>query len=123
MELIKYDYHENYESDNNIDPDNSFSINFDCKYYAEYKFTQESNKFQDFSIIRFSCRSLSANFKEINTCLLILDQNFDIVAFSETWFSSNDNLSIRSLPGYQFCHVDREHRRGGGVAIYVKKWY
>ena len=27
LELIKYDYSENYESDNNIDPDNSININ------------------------------------------------------------------------------------------------
>ena len=27
LELIKYDYHENYESDNNVDPDNYFNIN------------------------------------------------------------------------------------------------
>ena len=45
---------------------------------------------------------------------------FDIIAFSETWFSSNNNLNIFSLPGYQFCHMDHEDRRGGGVAIYVK---
>ena len=44
LELIKYDYHENNESDNNINPDNSFNINFDCKYYTEYKFNQEINK-------------------------------------------------------------------------------
>ena len=68
LELIKYDYHENYESDNNVDPDNSFNINFDCKYYTEYKFTQEINKVWDFFILHFNCRSLSANFKEIITC-------------------------------------------------------
>ena len=70
--------------------------------------------------IKVSCRSLSANLKEINTCLHSLSQNFDIIAFSETWFSSNDNLNIFSLPGYQFCHMDRENQRGGGVAFYVK---
>ena len=64
LELIKYDYRENYESGNNIDPDKSLNINFDCKYYTEYKFTQEINKVQDFSIIHFNCRSLSANLKK-----------------------------------------------------------
>ena len=96
FELIKYDYHEDYESDNNIDPDNSFNINFYCKYYTDYKFTQEINKVTDFSITHFNCRSLSANFKEINTCLHCYSQNFDIIGFSETWFSSNDNLNIFS---------------------------
>ena len=71
-------------SDNNIHPDNSFSINIDCKYYTEYKFTKEINKFQDFSIIHFNCKSLSANFKEINTSLHGISQNFDMIAFSET---------------------------------------
>ena len=40
LELIKYDYHENNDSDNNIDPDNSLNINYDCRYYTElYKKT------------------------------------------------------------------------------------
>ena len=116
LELIKYDYHENNESDNNIDPDNTFNIIFNCKYYTEYNFIQEFNKLHNFSIIHFNCRSLS----DINTCLHGLSQNFDIIALSETWFSSNDNLNIFSLSGYQFCHKDREDPRGGGVAIYVK---
>ena len=120
MELIKYDYHENNESDNNINPDNSFNINFDCKYYTEYKFNQEINKVQDFYILHFNCGSLSANLREIITCLHGLSQNFDIIALSETWFSTSDNLNIFYLPAYQFCHRDRENRRGGGVAIYVK---
>ena len=76
LELIKYDYHEDCEFDNNIDPDNSFNINLNCKYYTEYKFTQEINKFQDFYNIHFACRSLSANFKEINICLQFLKSNF-----------------------------------------------
>ena len=63
VELFKRDYRENYVSDNNIDPDNSFKINFDCRYYTEYKFTQEINKVQDFYIIHFNCRCLSANFE------------------------------------------------------------
>ena len=91
-----------------------------CQYYTEYKFTQEINKVQDFSIKHFNCESLCANLKEINTCLHGLSQNLYIIDFSETWFSSNDNLNIFSLPGYQFCHMDREHQRGGGVAFYVK---
>ena len=70
----------------------------------------------------FNCRSLSANFEEINTCLHSVSQNFDIIALSETWFSSNDNLNMFSLPGYQFCHMDYENRRGGGVAIYAKNF-
>ena len=120
LELIKYDYRENYDSDNNIDPDNSLNINFDCKYYTEYKFIHKINIVQDFSIIHFNCISLSANLTEIITCLHGLSQNFDIIAFSGTWFISSDNLNIFSLPGYQFCHMDRENRRGGGVAIYMK---
>ena len=87
LELIKYEYQENYESDNNIDPDNSFNINLDCKYNTEYKFTQEINKFLDFSIIHFNCRRLSAKLREINSFHHGLSQIFDIIVFSETWLS------------------------------------
>ena len=69
LELFKHDYHENYESDINIDPVNSFNIYSDCKYYTEYKFSKDINKVHDFYITHINCRSLSANMKKINICL------------------------------------------------------
>ena len=49
--------------------------------------------------------------------------NFDIIAISETWLNSDSNLSLFQIPGYDLCHIDRNDKRGGGVALYVKNCY
>ena len=49
-------------------------------------------------------------------------EEFDIIALTETWIDtgSKNFLSEYEIEGYQLFHEDREGRRGGGVAIYVR---
>ena len=53
---------------------------------------------------------------------LVCTEEIDIIAFTETWI----NLDTRELPveyqiaGYKLFHTDRQTRKGGGVAIYVR---
>ena len=53
----------------------------------------------------------------------VLEQNIDICAITETWLSVNDTITTGDITpdGYQFLHVDRPERVGGGVAILCKK--
>ena len=46
-----------------------------------------------------------------------LDITFDIIAISETWLHSESNLSLFEISGYDFCHVDRKGKKGGGYII------
>lgn len=47
---------------------------------------------------------------ELNHC-------FDIICFSETWFSSDDCVQ---LAGYECVSACRSRKAGGGVAIYIR---
>ncbi len=49
-------------------------------------------------------------------------EEFDIKSLTETWVdtASKNFLSDYEIEGYQLFHEDRNGRRGGGVAIYVK---
>jgi len=49
--------------------------------------------------------------------LLILSQNYDVLAISETWSNSSKKLS---LPNFNVFECFRPHKTGGGVAILVK---
>ena len=44
----------------------------------------------------------------------------DIAAVSETWFSINKPAREYPVPGYILIHKDREDRRAGGVALYLR---
>ena len=52
----------------------------------------------------------------------VVEHNFDIVCFTETWLSGNDAASIAAITpdSYDFRHLPRPNRRGGGVGILFK---
>ena len=55
---------------------------------------------------------------------LVVDQDIDILALTETWLHPGniDDVEIRTLcpTGYRFLHVLRGHSRGGGVGLLFK---
>ena len=52
----------------------------------------------------------------------IVEHDFDIICFTETWISGNDSATIAAITpdGYDFRHLPRPNRRGGGVGILFK---
>ena len=45
--------------------------------------------------------------------------NYDVVAITETWWDDSHNWST-AMDGYKLFKRDREGRRGGGIALYVR---
>ena len=45
--------------------------------------------------------------------------NFDIVALTETWLNEN-NKDDYVINGFEACHIVKQSRKGGRVAIYIK---
>ena len=121
IEIFNHTEHCFYDFEQGIDADNNLfnHVTLDCSYYTDTRFNDEININDGLSIIHINCRSLSANFSRLADYLSGFNHMFDIIAVSETWLTSNSNPSLFNLPGYEFCHVDRKNKRGGGVAIYV----
>jgi len=44
----------------------------------------------------------------------------NVAVITETHFKSKHTDSAISVPGYRVLRRDREYRRGGGVALYVR---
>lgn len=89
------------------------------KYYDKdaFKASAASCSRNDLSILHLNAQSLKS--KEERVCMLLDDfkYNFDILAFSETWFT--DEYEVQ-FPGYRCTTVSRKEKRGGGVAFYIK---
>ncbi|KAK4806641.1 hypothetical protein QYF61_021237 [Mycteria americana] len=47
-------------------------------------------------------------------------ENYDMVAITETWWGDSHNWSA-AMDGYKLFRRDRRGRRGGGVALYVRE--
>ncbi|GAB0208671.1 hypothetical protein GRJ2_003332800 [Grus japonensis] len=53
---------------------------------------------------------------------IVQQENYDIVAVTETWWDDSHNWSA-AMDGYKLFRRDRQERRGGGVALYVKECF
>ncbi|RMC03067.1 hypothetical protein DUI87_20260 [Hirundo rustica rustica] len=51
---------------------------------------------------------------------VVQQQSCDVVAITETWWDESHGWST-ALDGYKLFRRDRQGRRGGGVALYIKK--
>lgn len=64
-------------------------------------------------------RSMRTKLDSLELFLTSLEHSFDALIFTETWLSSNDQLP--PLLGYKATGMVTDTKRGGGIAIYVKK--
>ena len=114
--------HSDYDNYINPDKKNFYNtINVDCSYYAESQFGFKTKNIKSsLSMIHFNARSLNANFENIKDYLYVLRHPFDVVVISETWIH-HLNINCFPLQGYEAAPVNRDHKRGRGVAIYISK--
>ena len=100
-----------------VDPDSNFLAEIDksCDYYTNAEFNTKIKCSDKFSLIHLNCRSIKANFKDMQTFIDTLQIKFDIIAVSETWLSDTDDLNDFLLPNYELVNVNKKNKRGGGV--------
>ena len=58
------------------------------------------------------------NKQDLEATMLL--ESYDLVAITETWWDESHNWSM-AIDGYRLFRRDRQWR-GGGVALYIKKW-
>ena len=121
---------ENFVSLENLaNPDLNFfkpqaEILNNCKYYLEDEFNQDMAPHQNseqLSVFHLNLRSLNNKADNLQNYLSSLDQEFSVIALTETWLSDKHKLSSFKLPGYQDpVFENRTGKDGGGVAFHVK---
>ena len=63
-------------------------------------------------------KTLTKNIDSLRMLLHQLNHNFSIIGLSETWLKEEAG-SYLNLPGYILETVNRDHKAGGGVALYI----
>ena len=103
---------------NNIYPDlngNQSSEYYDCPKFN--KLMMNSNT--DLLLLNFNIRSIGANFDTYNCFTNLLNKEFDILSFSESWLNDN-NKNLYTIEGYEAFHNVRcNGRRGRGFYLYI----
>ena len=75
----------------------------------------------NFRLVHFNIRSLrnSAHWTQLQK--FVIEMQIEVIALSETWLNTTiPNIEI-NIEGYTLYRQDRLHKRGGGVAAYVRK--
>ncbi|CAN7946471.1 unnamed protein product [Ixodes pacificus] len=90
-------------------------------YYDSELFNRcitKTNITNKLKLFHLNARSLRNKSDEVCFFLDSLCTPFDVLAFTETWYSGeSDILQFQDYKSEVICH---ESRRGGGVALYIK---
>ena len=110
---------------NDLDLFSIFNINktpSDNNYYLPDEFASCFRKTgPKFSLLHVNARSLNKNFDSLKTLLLTLNNfPFSIIGVTETWLH-NTSPDLFNLQNYTLIRLDREEKRGGGVAFYINE--
>ena len=96
-----------------------------CDYHTEDTFFKLINDYDiennnTFSICHANIRSLPKHFYEISAYFDVLNFEFSVIGFSETWLKDN-NVDCYSLQGYDSEHSYRIDTTGGGVSLFINR--
>ena len=105
-----------------MDPDQNFYSKNHCnsEYLLSDQLSEQVIRDKDqnlFSSLHFNARSLFKKFDHFVDYINLLDFQFHVIGFSETWL--NDNSPVLSINNYSSVNKNRQGRSGGGVALYV----
>ena len=72
-------------------------------------------------IVKLKClpRSMGNKQEELETVVQL--GKYDLIAITEIWWDKSDNWNTL-IEDYRLFRRDRQGRRGGGIAPYVRKW-
>ena len=91
-----------------------------CKYNDTNTIIDEGALHQsEFSIFHHNSRSLNKKVSTTVDYISILDHNFDIIGFTETWFNSIEDSNLIDLDNYAKLDSIRPNRTGGGASIFI----
>ena len=105
----------------------TFNSKFNCNITNELSSTScntnslhtKSLNENTFSLLHINARSLNKNVDSLELLLTNLNQfPFSIIGITETWLHST-SPPVFNLSNYSMLRADRQHGKGGGVALYI----
>ena len=95
----------------------------ESRYYIANEFTnltghnQTENSQVSFS--HLNIRSYRNKYDKLINYMNLLNFPFSVMALTETWLNETDGDNY-NIEGYNFIQRKREHKSGGGIALYIK---
>ena len=109
------------------DPNNELRTYTDSPYILpESAVSFLTQRKRQFAILSLNIQSINSKFDSLTTFLSHLeanDVNFSAICLQETWLSSEQDVSIFNIPGYQLIHLGKSASTCGGLFIYLRDEY
>ena len=96
------------------------------KYYLNHEFHKlnkniNSGKNDKFSLLQTNICSLQGNFEKVEMLLSDLENQFDVIALTETWHNDNNPSFTAGIPpGYQKYESTSGSTKKGGCGLYIE---
>jgi exonuclease III len=81
---------------------------------------RHSNPGPNLKIVRVNIRSLRNTEHLIQVREFAKYENIDVLTISETWLNSTVTNKEINIDGYKLHRLDRLHKKGGGVCLYIR---
>jgi len=91
----------------------------DCSDYSITHFNDKFSNTTDFSTIHFNIRSISNHFDDLSIFLESIKSTFSLIALSEIWLPSKENVQFYNINNYNFECSLRSNSNYGGVGLYI----
>jgi len=91
----------------------------DCNDYSITHFNDKFCNNTDFLTIHFNIRSISNHFDDLSIFLESIKSTFSLIALSEIWLPSKENVQFYNIPNYNFECSLRPNSNYGGVGLYI----
>ncbi len=124
LKINPFDLNDNVDDDTELNNTNYNITNTNdcCNYHCSDTFNKTVAKLNkpNLSLIHFNSRSLVKNYEKTTDYIQTLNNDFSIIAISETWLKSNTHPALINIDNYTIVRSDRQDKKAGGVALYIK---
>ena len=105
-------------SDSSCNIDETLDCN--CKYYNINSVNEGVLERSDFSLFHLNTRSLNKKGSNVVDYISSINHNFDIYAFTETWFRNDYDSNLIDIENYSVIDCIRYGRVGGGTTLFIR---
>ena len=101
-------------------PQNIIPVNISRAVNPNTVMNKQKHSFNKIKLSHLNVQSIRNRNHLIQVRELVVDKKIDILALSETWLNSSTTNAEVKIQEYNIYRLDRKHKKGGGVCIYVR---
>ena len=101
-------------------PQNTISVNISHAAHCKAVISNRKQSCNSIKLSHLNVQSIRNRNHLIQVRELVFNEKPDVLALSETWLNSSTTNAEVEIQEYKIYRLDRKHKKGGGVCIYIR---